>query len=72
MNVLYCVLDANEFNQNFTCNSTKKFWDRLKVMHEGTNQVNETKINMLVHQYELFKMDPTKSITRMYTKSLIL
>ena len=58
MNVLYCALDANEFNRIFTCSSAKKIWDRLEVTHEGTNQVKESKINMLVHNYELFKMDP--------------
>jgi hypothetical protein len=29
---------------------------RLKVTHEDTNQVKEFKIDMLVHQYELFKI----------------
>ena len=68
MNVLYCALDANEFNQIFTCNSAKKIWDKLKVMHEGRNQVKESKINMFVHRYKLFKMDPTESITSMFTR----
>ena len=67
MNVLYCALDANEFNQIFTCNLAKKIWDRLEVTHEGTNQVKESKINMLVHQYQLFKMEPTESIIKMFT-----
>ncbi|KAJ6914138.1 hypothetical protein NC651_016408 [Populus alba x Populus x berolinensis] len=31
---------------------------RRKITHEGTNQVKEFKISMLVHQYELFKMLP--------------
>ena len=37
MNLLYCALDPNEFNQISTCNSAKKIWDRLEVTHEGTN-----------------------------------
>ena len=49
MNVLYRALDANEFNMISTCSSAKEIWDRLKVIHEGTNQVKESKINMLVH-----------------------
>ena len=68
MNVLYYFLNANEFNRISTCNSAKKIWDRLKVTHEGTNQVKEIKINILIYQYELFKMDHTESITSMYTK----
>ena len=31
-------------------------------------EVKETKINILVHKYELFKMEPTESITCMYTR----
>jgi len=37
------------------------------VSYEGTSQVKETKINMLVHRYELFKMQPDESIREMFT-----
>ncbi|XP_073103323.1 uncharacterized protein [Elaeis guineensis] len=40
----------------------------LEVTHEGTNQVKESKINMLVHKYELFKMEHDESITAMFTR----
>ena len=40
----------------------------LEVTHEGTNQVKESKINMLVHKYELFKMEQDESITAMFTR----
>ena len=48
--------------------SAKEIWDRFEVTQEETNQVKETKINMLVHKYELFEMEPTESITGMYTR----
>ena len=48
MNLLYCVLSTSEFNRIFTYSSTKEIWDRLEVTHEGTNQVKESKISMLV------------------------
>ena len=67
MNILYCALDANEFNCISTCISAKKIWDRLEVTHKGTNQVKESKINMLVHKYELFKMEHDESITKIFT-----
>ena len=47
--------------------SAKKIWDKLEVTHEGTNQVKESKINTLVHKYELFKMEHDESITEMFT-----
>ena len=28
MNILYCALDANEFNRISTCISAKEIWDR--------------------------------------------
>ena len=45
----------------------KRFGTDLRS-HEGTNHVKETKINMLVHKYELFKMEPIESIAGMYTR----
>ena len=56
MNILYCVLDVVEFNRIFTCSSAKEIYGRLEIIHESTNQVKQTKINMLVHKYEIFKI----------------
>ena len=58
LNILYYTLDMNEFNRISTYSFVKEIWDRLEVTHEGTTQVKESKINMLVHKYELFKMEP--------------
>lgn len=68
MNMLYCALDPAEFNRISACESAKEIWDKLEVTHEGTNQVKESKINMLVHKYELFKMMPGESISSMFTR----
>ena len=62
MNILYCALDPNEYNRISTCESTKKMWDRLEVTHEITSQVKESKINILVHNYKLFKIKMDESI----------
>lgn len=68
MNVLYCSLDANEFNRILTCNSTKEIWDGVEVTHEGTNQVKMSKIYMLMHKYELFKIESDESIIEICTR----
>ena len=68
INALYCALSVNEFNRVSFYSSTKEIWDRLEVPHKETNQVKEIKINMLVHKYELFKMEPTEAIIGMYTR----
>ncbi|GAV74691.1 UBN2 domain-containing protein, partial [Cephalotus follicularis] len=38
------------------------------VTYEGTNQVKESKISMLVHEYELFLMHENESISDMFTR----
>ena len=68
MNMLYCALDSNEFNRVSACETAKEIWDKLEVTHEGTSQVKESKIDLLVHKYELFKMLPNESITAMFTR----
>ncbi|GAV69352.1 UBN2 domain-containing protein, partial [Cephalotus follicularis] len=38
------------------------------VNYEGTNQVKDAKISMLVHDYELFSMNENKDIKSMFTR----
>ena len=68
INMLYCALDANEFNRISACESAKEIWDKLKVTYEGTNQVKDSKISRLVHEYELFCMKSEESISEMFTR----
>ena len=42
-------------------------WEKLCITHEGAPQVKESKINSLVHEYELFKMNENEPIDAMYT-----
>jgi hypothetical protein len=68
INMLYCALDRNEFNRISTLSSAQEIWHTLEVTHEGTSQVKESKISMLVHSYELFKMKSDESISEMFTR----
>ncbi|GAV59215.1 UBN2 domain-containing protein, partial [Cephalotus follicularis] len=38
------------------------------ITYEGTNQVKESKISMLVHEYELFLMHDNESISDKFTR----
>ena len=51
---LQCAMDRNEYNRICQCKSTKEIWRLLEVTHERTNQVKESKINLLVHSYNFF------------------
>ena len=67
-NLLTCALSRSEYDKIISCDSAKEIWDSLKVLHEGTDQVKETKISMLVHQYEMFKMLEYENIDKMTTR----
>ena len=58
IHLLYCSLNAEEFNRILSCKSAKEIWDKFVVTFEGTSQVKQTKISLLLRQYELFKMNP--------------
>ncbi|GAV69287.1 UBN2 domain-containing protein, partial [Cephalotus follicularis] len=66
--VLFCAVGPNEFNRISSCDKAKEMWDLLEVTYEGTNQVKESKISMLVHEYELFLMHDNESISDMFTR----
>ncbi|GAV68156.1 UBN2 domain-containing protein, partial [Cephalotus follicularis] len=66
--VLFCAVGPNEFNQISSCDSAKQMWDLLEVTYEGTNQVKESKISMLVHEYELFVMHDNECISDMFSR----
>ncbi|GAV73622.1 UBN2 domain-containing protein [Cephalotus follicularis] len=66
--VLFCAVGPNEFNRISSCDSAKAMWDLLEVTYEGTNQVKESKISMLVHEYELFMMHDHENISYMFTR----
>ncbi|GAV71217.1 UBN2 domain-containing protein, partial [Cephalotus follicularis] len=65
--VLFCVVNTIEFIHISSCDSVKEMWNLLAVTYEGTNQVKESKISMLVHQYELFMKHNDESISDMFT-----
>ena len=48
IHLLYCALSAEEFNKISSCKTAKEIWDKLTVTFEGTSQVKQTKINILL------------------------
>ncbi|MQM05260.1 hypothetical protein Taro_038069 [Colocasia esculenta] len=45
-----------------------EMWEKLRITYEGTDKVRETRIDILVAQYENFQMQPGESITQMYSR----
>ena len=54
INVIMYAVRPSEFKKTSKCIIVKVMWDKLDVMYEGTKQVKEIRINMLVHEYEIF------------------
>ena len=50
LNTLFCAINEEQFNHISNCSTSHEAWYVLEVTHEGTSQVKETKINMLVHK----------------------
>ncbi|GAV84136.1 LOW QUALITY PROTEIN: UBN2 domain-containing protein, partial [Cephalotus follicularis] len=65
--VIICALNSN-FNRVSSCATAKEMWDRLEVTYEGTNQVKDAKINMLVREYEMFSMKENENISGMFAR----
>ncbi|GAV75152.1 DUF4219 domain-containing protein/UBN2 domain-containing protein, partial [Cephalotus follicularis] len=66
--IIICAINSNDFNRISSCISAKEMWDRLEVTYEGTNQVKEAKISMLVHDYEMFTMNKNEDIKSMFSR----
>ncbi|RDX95794.1 hypothetical protein CR513_21637, partial [Mucuna pruriens] len=56
----------SQYEKVHSCKSSKKMWDTLALAYEGTSQVRDFKISMLVHKYEFFKMEDNKTIDLMF------
>ncbi|XP_069148277.1 uncharacterized protein [Solanum lycopersicum] len=66
--LLVCGIGPDEYSRVSACESAKEIWDCLKTTHEGTEQVKESKIDMLTSRYENFKMKEGEKIHDMFTK----
>ena len=47
-------------------------WDKLELIYEGTLEVKETKANLLITEYEMFRMKINESISVMFARLMQL
>ncbi|GAV60428.1 UBN2 domain-containing protein, partial [Cephalotus follicularis] len=66
--LLFRAVGPNEFNRISSCDLAKEMCDLLEISYEGTNQVKESKISMLVHEYELFMMYDNENISDIFSR----
>ncbi|RYR10126.1 hypothetical protein Ahy_B05g078596 [Arachis hypogaea] len=62
INFIHCALNEHDYMKISTCETAKEIWDKLQITYEGTDHVKESKVFMLVHEWENFKMKDEESI----------
>ncbi|MQL91742.1 hypothetical protein Taro_024358 [Colocasia esculenta] len=66
---MQCAIHPDEYSRVSMCISMKEMWGKLKLIYKGTSEVKETKANnLLVHEYEMFKMNPIEAISEMFAQ----
>ena len=65
-NVLTCAIRKNEYSRVSSYASAHEMWKLLEMTHEGASQVKNSKINLLIAQYEKFEMSSNESISDMF------
>ena len=61
-------MDKTKYNRICQCKMAKDVWRILEITHEGTNQVKDSKVRILVNDYEMFKIKPNEFIVEMFTR----
>ncbi|KAK1378931.1 hypothetical protein POM88_025675 [Heracleum sosnowskyi] len=61
-------MDFNMYGTVAHCSSTKKMWDLIEVLCEGTPEVRKNKKQILVSQYEAFMAQPKEGITEVFER----
>lgn len=57
---------------HFTHKIGNKFLDRLCICYEGINEVKKSRLNILLHEYELFCIKLNESISNMYLRFTLI
>jgi len=66
--LLYFGLGPDEYTRISECESAKDIWEALEIAHEDTNQVKQSRIELLMRKYELFEMGNRETVIDMYTR----
>ncbi|XP_016206051.1 uncharacterized protein LOC107646378 [Arachis ipaensis] len=72
INLMYCAISFEEYRKFSRCKMAKEIWNKLKITHEGTKQVRETRTDMLMKEYEMFNMKEDESIDQMFKRFSII
>ncbi|RDX86691.1 hypothetical protein CR513_31955, partial [Mucuna pruriens] len=63
-----CALTGSKYKKVHSCKSSKEIWDTLALAYKGTSQVRDSKISMIVHKYEFFRIKDNETIDLMFRR----
>ena len=67
-NAIFCGVSPDEFHRISHIIVTKEAWQILKTTYEGTKKVKDTKLQMLITQFEELRMSEDESFDSFYNK----
>src|SRR4051812_10053820 len=70
--ILFNALCPEEFNKISRLENAKEIWDTLVEMHEGTESVKESKLDLLQGQLDKFKMKDGEGVAEMYSRLALI
>ncbi|CAL2227934.1 unnamed protein product [Prunus armeniaca] len=65
-NALVTALSSTQFAHIQHIPNAKQAWDKLRVVHEGDDQVRTLKLHMVLAQFEELRMSESESISEFY------
>ncbi|CAL2278857.1 unnamed protein product [Prunus armeniaca] len=71
-NALVAALSGTQFSHIQHIPSAKLAWDKLRVVHEGDDQVRTLKLQMVLAQFEELRMSETENISEFYDRVEII
>ncbi|CAI0409432.1 unnamed protein product [Linum tenue] len=72
MHVLQASMVPEEADKVEHCQTATEIWASLESTYEGTSNIRETRIDLLMHDYECFDMIANESIQEMYSRFTVL
>ena len=68
MNILFNGIDQDMFDCVLNLTTSKEVWDTIQTICEGTEQVRENKMQLLIQQYEYFHYKSGEKLTDIYSR----
>jgi len=68
MNILFNGVDGDIFDNIINCKTAKEVWDTIQIICDGTEQVRENKMQLLIQQYEHFHFEEGETLTDIFSR----